>query len=139
VLQIYADLDGEFYESSDHAVIAHRAPCPAVVEPPATVEVASVRAMLLEPGVDDRRLLADDAFDDEAEHGDFDADAAQTHAWCDKVGGVVVGANFDTAPRDSKGEPMQLVLELLTYDDWFLWALFADASFRELQLQVVRG
>jgi hypothetical protein len=139
VLQIYADLDGEFYESTDHAVVAHRAPCPAVVEPPATVEVASVRAMLLEPGVEDRRLLDDDAFDDEAEHGDFDAEAAQTHAWCDKVGGVAVGANFDKDLRNSKGEPMQLVLELLTYDDWFLWALFADAGFRELQLQVVRG
>jgi len=135
VLQIFADLEGDFYEPEGNAVIAHRVPCPAVVEPPPTVEIAPVRVMTLEPGFDDRRLRDENA--DEIEG--FDSEAAHSHAWCDKIGGVAVGANLDPDLRDSADRPMRLVLELLSYDDWFLWALFANESFSELALEIVRG
>ncbi|MBA2544539.1 MAG: hypothetical protein H0V17_33155, partial [Deltaproteobacteria bacterium] len=129
VLQIFADLEGDFYEEGEHAVIAHRAPCPAVVEPPATVATADVRVMKLEAGFDDRRLLDDD----------FDSPAAHSHAWCDKLGGIPIGANLDPDFRDSEDEPMRLVLELVSYDDYFLWALLANEGFTEFHLEIVRG
>jgi len=128
-LQIFADLDGDFYEPDCHAVIAHRAPCPAVVAPPPTVAIADVRAMLLEPGFDDRRLL----------DNDFESDEARHHGWCDKIGGIPIGANLDPDLRDSMDRPMRLLLELFSYDDWFLWALFADESCTEFRLEIVRG
>jgi hypothetical protein len=135
VLQIFADNEGEFYEPEGHAVIAHRVPCPAVVQPPPTVPVAAVRAMALELGFDDRRLLAEDP--DELEG--FDHDAARRHAWCDKIFGVPVGANLDPGVPDSAGRPMRLLLELVSYDDWFLWALFVNDDWTELRLDIERG
>jgi hypothetical protein len=133
VLQIFADLAGDFYESRFHAVVVHRKPCPAIAEPPPTVAVADVQAMLLEAGFDDRRLL-----DGDFEESD-DADEAREHAWADKVFGIALGANLDRDVRDSLGAPMRLVLELFSYDDWFLWALFGNEVCTEFQLQVVRG
>ena len=135
VLQIFADNEGEFYEPEGHAVIAHRVPCPAIVQPPPTVPVAAVRAIALELGFDDRRVLAEDP--DELEG--FDSDAAHRHAWCDKIFGVPVGANLDPAVPDSAGRPMRLLLELVSYDDWFLWALFVNADWTELRLDIERG
>jgi hypothetical protein len=128
-LQVFADMEGDYYEPSEHAVIAHRAPCVAVVEPPATVELAEVRAITLKPGFDDRRILDDD----------FESDAARTHVWCDKVFGVPVGANLDPELRDDQGEPMRLILELVTTDDYFLWALFANQQWTQFRLEIVRG
>lgn len=128
-LQVFADMEGDYYETGEHAVIAHRAPCVAVVEPPATVELAEVRAITLKPGFDDRRLLDDD----------FESDAARTHVWCDKVFGVPVGANLDTDLRDDDDEPMRLLLELVTTDDYFLWALFANQQLTQFRLEIVRG
>jgi hypothetical protein len=84
--------------------------------------------MILEPGLDDRRLLDDD----------FESEEARHHAWCDNIGGIPIGANLDRDLRDSADRPMRLLLELVTYDDWFLWALFADESCTELQLEIVR-
>jgi len=135
VLQIFADTEGEFYEPDGHAVIAHRVACPVVVEPPATVPVAEVRAMAFDAGFDDRRLLAEDP--DEIDG--FDSEAAHSHAWCDKVFGVPIGANIDPAIHDSAGARMRLVLELVSYDDWFLWALFGNSSWTELELAIERG
>jgi tetratricopeptide (TPR) repeat protein len=129
VLQIFADLEGEYFDADCHAVIAHRAPCVAVVEPPATVEVAGVRAMILTPGFDDGRCLDQD----------FELDAARSHAWCDKLFGVPVGANLDPDLRDDDDEPMRLILELMTYDDYFLWALFANRALTDFRLEIVRG
>ena len=110
-------------------MIVHRAPCVAVIEPPATVELAEVRAITLKPGFDDRRLLDDD----------FESDAARTHVWCDKVFGVPVGANLDPDLRDDQGQPMRLILELVTTDDYFLWALFANQQLTQFRLEIVRG
>lgn len=129
VLQIFADLEGEFYEPGEHAVIAHRSPCTVVIEPPATVTVADVRTIVLTPGFDDRRLLDDD----------FEDDDARTHGWEDKVFGVPVGANLDLDLRDEDDEPMRLILELMSYDDYFLWALFAKQDLSAFQLEIVRG
>lgn len=129
VLQVFADLEGEYFDTSEHAVIVHRAPCVAVIEPPATVELAEVRAITLKPGFDDRRLLDDD----------FESDAARTHVWCDKVFGVPVGANLDPDLRDDEGQPMRLILELVTTDDYFLWALFANQQLTQFRLEIVRG
>ena len=129
VLQVFADMEGDYYETSEHAVVAHRAPCVAVVEPPVTVELSEVRAITLTPGFDDRRLLDDD----------FESDAARTHVWCDKIFGVPVGANLDPDLRDAADEPMRLILELVTIDDYFLWALFANQQLTVFRLEVVRG
>jgi hypothetical protein len=135
VLQVFADLEGEFYEPDSHAVVVHREPCTIVVEPPATVEVSEVRAMTFESGFDDRRLLAPDP--DELEG--FESDAAHAHAWCDKLGGIPVGANLDPDVRGPDGAPMRLLLELVSYDDWFLWALFANDQLDQFRLEIVRG
>lgn len=129
VLQVFADMEGDYYE--DNKVIVHREPCTAVAEVPATVELHDTKVFNRKPGFDDARLL-----DPEIE---LDSDDARTHAWCDKLGGVLVGANFDDDPRDSQDEQMRLVLELVSYDDWFLWALFANPTNTEFRLEVVRG
>lgn len=128
-LQVFADMEGDYYETSEHAVIAHRAPCLVVIEPPVTVEVQDTRAITLSPGFDDRRMLDDD----------FESEAARDHVWCDKVFGIPVGANLDTELRDANGEPLRLVLELMTIDDYFLWALFANQQLTEFRLEIVRG
>lgn len=142
VIQIFADMEGDYYE--ENAVVVHRGPCPAVLEAPAGLEPLEAKTMNLTPGADDRILeLVDDPEDDDAlaKHG-ADADAyeeASSHAWCDKIGGLPVGANLEPDIRDSRGKPMRLLLELVTFDDWFLWALFRSADGSELRLEVVRG
>ncbi len=129
VLQVFADMEGDYYDASEHAVIAHRAPCLAVIEPPVTVEVQDTRAITLKPGFDDRRMLDDD----------FESEEARDHVWRDKVFGIPVGANLDTELRDDNDEPMRLVLELMTIDDYFLWALFANQQLTQFRLEIVRG
>jgi hypothetical protein len=87
-----------------------------------------VRAIALEPGYDDRRVLGDD----------FDgSDDAHSDAWCDKIGRVPVGANLNLDQRDRRA--MQLLLQLVSFDDWFLWYVFASRDFQEARLVVVRG
>jgi hypothetical protein len=82
-------------------------------------------------GADDRVLL-DDSDDDDHED-------AHDHAWCDKIRGVPVGANLPTTVKDSRGRPMQMLLELVTYDDWFLWSLWVSEDYREAKMEIVRG
>lgn len=129
VLQVFADMEGDYYE--DNKVVVHREPCTAIAEVPVTVELNDTKVFKRKPGFDDARLL-----DPEVE---LESDEARSHAWCDKLGGVLVGANFDEDPRDSQDEQMRLVLELVSYDDWFLWALFANPTNTEFRLEVVRG
>lgn len=132
VLQIFADLEGEYFD--DNEVVVHRQGCPHVLEAPVGVEVLPTKTMKLVPGMDDKMLLDADAFENE------DYDGANGHAFCDKLFGVPVGANLDVENIvDSKGERMRLLLELITYDDWFLWALFTNADFSETRLEIVRG
>jgi hypothetical protein len=132
VVQIFADMEGDYYE--ENAVVIHRETCAHVLELPIGLEELETKTMQLEPGFDDALLLEDDAFDHE------DHDGASSHAFCDKLFGVPVGANLDVENiRDSKDVQMKLLLELITYDDWFLWALFTNADFSEMKLEVVRG
>jgi predicted DNA-binding WGR domain protein len=142
LLQVFADLDGDYYEENE--VILHRVPCEAVMSAPVGLAQQPVKLMSFAPGADDRILVDVADPDDEDALRGVGADAAayeeaRTHAWCDKVGGIPVGANLDPDVCDSQGEPMTCVVELVTYDDWFLWALFANRSFSETNLQVVRG
>lgn len=142
VVHVFADMAEEYY--LENTVVVHRGPCPAVLTPPAGIEPLPTRNMLLTPGVDDRILVLAEHEEDEeafAAHG-ADADAyetAATHAWRDKIFGLPRGANLEHDVRDTKGEPMRLLLELFTYDDFFLWALFANADLTETRLQIVRG
>jgi len=138
VLQVFADLDGDYYDPAYHAVVIHRGPCPVTLAAPVGVEVAPVRLIELTAGHDDRVLLDIDFPDDD----DPLAGAhqkARSHAWTDKLWGVPVGANLDPDERDSKGEPMRCLLQLVTYDDWFLWYVFASSDLAEARLQIVRG
>jgi hypothetical protein len=142
VLQVFADMGGDYYE--DNRVMLHRTPCCAVAAPPPGVDAIAVRGITLTPGADDRVLLdVDDPDDEEAlVRAGADADIyerARRHAWADKIGGIAVGANLDPHVVDSRGEPMHLLLELVSHDDWFLWTVFVSADFREAKTQIVRG
>lgn len=144
VIQVFADLEGAFYEASAQAVVVHREPCPAVLAPPPGVAVAPAREMSLVAGADDRILLdVDDPEDDDAlaaAGGDRDVhDEAASHAWCNKLRGIPVGANLERDQRDSRGQAMDCLLQLVDYDEWFLWYLFVSRDLREARLQVVRG
>lgn len=131
VVQIFADMEGDYYEANK--VVVHRKPCKHVLSAPAGCEPIAVQTMKLTPGFDDSILEDDDKFE-EPEYDD-----ASSHAWTDKVFGVAVGANLRLPYKDSKKQKMRLLLELTSYDDWFLWALFTNKDFSEMELDVVRG
>jgi hypothetical protein len=140
-ISIFANMDGEYYH--DNVLLAHRTSCTEVLQPPAGMKILPERIMLFTAGADDRAVvdIKDPEDDDELEGYGIDADAleeAESHAWCDKVGGVVRGANFRDAV-DTKGKPMHCQLLLVKYDEWFLWGLFANKDFSEFALQIVRG
>jgi hypothetical protein len=127
VLQVFADLEGEFYD--DNVVVMHRVDCPVVLEPPVGTATQPCKVMTFHAGDDDAILRDDEA----------DAEGAYSHAFCDKIGGIPVGANMDPEEYDAQGQLMQCLVQLVTYDDWFLWYLFANADFSEARMQIVRG
>lgn len=142
VLQAFADLDGDYYE--DNEVLLHREACVAVAEAPPGITVAPARVISLSPGSDDRLLVdLEDPYDeDELAAAGVDEDtyeAAYSHAFCDKLGGLPVGANLDPDQRDSRGEAMNCLVQLMRYDDWFFWYLFVSRDFSEARLEIVRG
>lgn len=142
VIQVFADMAGDYYE--ENTVVMFREPCPAVLEPPAGVDVKPVRLMSFTAGADDRALIdvGDPEDEDELAKAGISADdheAAHSHAWCDKVRGVPVGANIDPKVLDSRGKPMDLLLTLTSFDDWFLWTLWVSRDFTEGAMQIVRG
>lgn len=142
-VQVFADMTSDYYDASCQRIVVLREPCTGVLDTPAGIVADPISVFEPTPGFDDGFLLDIDAGDDEAlEDAGIDldyADAARRHAWCDKIRGVPVGANVEKKPVDSRGAPMSLLLQLVTFDDWFLWYLFANADYSELALQVVRG
>jgi hypothetical protein len=134
LLSVFADLEGDYYEPSCHTVVMHRGACSAALGPPPGTETRPVRAMRLHAGADDRLLLDSKKCADKKVW-----DEASAHAWCNKVRGVPVGANLDRDERDSRGEPMECLLQLVSYDNWFLWYVFVNRDFSEARLQIVRG
>ncbi|MCA9614155.1 MAG: hypothetical protein H6722_13310 [Sandaracinus sp.] len=137
VLQVFADLEGEFYED-DWAIVMHREPCPAVLEAPVGVDVTPIRRMRFTEGFDDR-ILTDLEWPDDDDPLYDEHQAAHSHAWVDKVWGIPVAANLD-APSitDSEGQPMRCLLALSCVDDWFLWHVFVREDFAEAQVVAVR-
>jgi hypothetical protein len=138
VLQLFADLEGDYYDPGFHTVVLHRVPCPVTLPAPVGVDVAAVRFIELTPGHDDRVLLDIDFPDDDDPLHDVH-EKARSHAWADKLWGIPVGANLQPDQRDCKGQPMRCLLQLVTYDDWFLWYVFVSGDLSEARLQIVRG
>ena len=103
-----------------------------------SVETDAVRLLALEPGHDDRILLDIDWLE-EGEPQYEEWEAARKHAFEDKLWGIPVGANVDPNQRDAQGRPTRCLLQLVSYDDWFLWYLFVSEDFSEARLQAVRG
>ena len=136
LLQVFADLEGEYYEQNE--LVVHREPCPAVLPVPLGVDLAPVRSMRFEPG-DDDRVLIDVEWPFEGEPFFEEHRAAWSHACVDKAFGVPVGGNLQPEYiTDSAGQPMRCLLQLMSHDDWFHWYIFASADFRELELVVIR-
>jgi hypothetical protein len=137
LLQAFADMEGEYYEQNQ--VVLHRAPCPAVLEPPTGVDLGEVQRMRFEPGQDDR-VLIDLEWPDDDDPLFEDHQAAWSHAWTDKAWGVPVGGNLDADDiRDSQDRPMRCLLQLVSHDDWFLWYVFVNEDFSEAVLEIIRG
>lgn len=137
VLQVYADLEGEYYEQNE--VVVYREPCPATLPSPLGVDLSPVQSMTFEPGNDDR-VLIDLEWPEEDDPLFEDHQSAYSHAWVDKAFGIPIGGNLDAASvKDSTGTPMQCVLQLTSHDDWFLWYVFASEDFSEVRLRIVRG
>jgi predicted DNA-binding WGR domain protein len=144
VVQVFADLEGDFYDPHWHKVLVHREACTTVPEAPAGLEPAPIRVMRFTPGADDSALrdVIDPDNEEELERVGISAEdheAARDHAWCDKIRGIPVGANLDPNVQDTNGKPMECLLELVRYDDWFLWTLFVNKDYSEAVLQIVRG
>ncbi len=141
LVQAFANMGGEYYD--DNHVIVYRTACPALIAPPNGVESDPVRLVTLRGDSDDRILTDIDIYDDEAvEASGVDPDSidrARRHAWADKIRGIPVGANLEREQRDKTGKLMTCLLQLVTYDEWFLWYLFANDDASELRLHVVRG
>lgn len=138
LLQIFADMDGDYYDPGFHTVVIHRGATPATLTAPVGVDVEPVKLIDLAPGNDDRVLLDVD-FPDEDDALYEAHQKARRHAWADKLWGIPVGANLDPDERDREGRPMRCLLQLVTYDDWFLWYVFASGDLSEARLQIVRG
>jgi hypothetical protein len=134
VLQAFADMQGEYYEDGENAVIVHRKPCTAVLDVPEGVQMLEPRAMRLVPGHDDRILIEE--WQDEREH---EYDLAHTHGFCSKVFGVPVGANLDLPIEGEDGRELRHIVQMNDIDDWFLWYVFANEDFSEARLEIVRG
>jgi hypothetical protein len=143
LVQAFADMTGEYYEANCQAIRIYREPCPHVLQAPAGIVADPARIITLTPNLDDSILADIDIYDDDAlEAAGVDqsyVEEARHHAWRDKIRGVPIGANIDRDQRDSKGQTMTSLLQLVTYDDAFLWYLFANADASELRLEVVRG
>lgn len=141
LVQAFANMSGEYYH--DNRVVVHRTACPALLTPPEGVESEPGRVVTLLGDRDDRILTDIDIYDDDAvEASGVDPDSidrARRHAWADKIRGIPVGANLERDQRDQAGQPMTCLFQLVTYDEWFLWYLFANDDASELRLHVVRG
>ncbi|MFV8756299.1 hypothetical protein ACNOYE_37610 [Nannocystaceae bacterium ST9] len=134
VVQVFADLQGEYYEEGEHAVVVHREPCPVVLALPDGVAMLEPRAMRFVAGVDDR-ILADE-WDDERED---EWNLAHQHGFCSKVWGVPVGGNLELPVEGADGTELRHVVQFVDIDDWFLWYLFANADLSETRLVIERG
>jgi tetratricopeptide (TPR) repeat protein len=138
IVQVFADLEGDFYEEPYNTVLLHRDPCTLVLSAPPGLELEPVQRIELTPSDDDRILLDVEWVDeDDPLHDEWNA--AHRHAWKDKVWGVPVGANLDPEQEDSQGRPMKCLAQLLSYDDWFLWSVFVAEDMSEARLECVRG
>jgi predicted DNA-binding WGR domain protein len=143
VIQAFADLEGDFYEAGCQRVVIHRRPCPVVLAAPPGIDPLPVRRMSFEPGADDRVVTVKNPGDEDelrqvgAPPGTYDA--AWSHAWCNKIRGIPIGGNLDPDERDVHDAPMECIVQLVDFDDWFLWYLFMSKDGSEARLQVVRG
>ena len=134
VLQVFADLQGEYYEDGEHAVIVYREPCEVLLETPDAVDTLEPRAMRFVPGWDDR-ILAEEWDDDREDQWNL----AHQHGFCSKVFGVPVGANLDLPVTGADGRELRHVVQMNDIDDWFLWYVFGNEDLSEACLVVVRG
>jgi hypothetical protein len=134
VLQVFADLRGEYYEDGENAVIVHRRPCPAVLATPEGIEATEPLAIRLVSGFDDSILIEEWQDEREEEHG-----LAHAHGFCSKVFGVPVAANLDLPVEGEDGQELRHIVQMIDIDDWFLWFVFANEDFTEARLEIVRG
>ncbi|MCK5218163.1 hypothetical protein KAR10_01495 [bacterium] len=144
LIQVFADLEGDYYDKRWHTVVMHRGPCSALLSPPAGIEPKPVQTMVFQDGADDKLHIdiedPDDEDELEAAGVDFDTmEKAESHAWCNKLRGIPVGANLQRDQTDSRDKQMECLLQLVTYDDWFLWYLFVNSDYSEVRLHIVRG
>jgi hypothetical protein len=134
VLQVFADMAGEYYEDGENAVIVHREPCTATLATPEGIEMLEPRAMRFIAGVDDG-ILAEEWQDEREDEWNL----AHTHGFCSKVFGVPVGANLDLPVEDDDGQALRHIVQMNDIDDWFLWYVFGNEDLSETRLVIVRG
>jgi hypothetical protein len=137
MLQMFANLEGEYYEEGEHVVVAHAEPCSEVLEAPEGAAVEPSRAISFSDDFDDA-ILEDLEFDpDTDEDGRYDD--AHSHAFCDKVRGLPVVANLELPVVGADGASLGLVVQWLSIDDWFAWHVFANEDLSELRAEIVRA
>jgi hypothetical protein len=134
VLQVFADMQSEYYEEGEHTVVVHREPCTITLALPDGVEMLEPRAMRFVAGQDDNVLL--ESWDEERQPL---YDLAHKHGFCSKVFGVPVGANLDLPVEGEDGSELRHIVQMNDIDDWFLWYVFANEDLSETKLEIVRG
>jgi hypothetical protein len=136
-LQMFANLEGDYYAKGQHVVVAHTEPCTEVLEAPEGVVVEPSRAISYSDDFDDA-ILGDPEFDpDEDEDGRYDD--AHSHAFCDKVRGLPVVANLELPVVGVDGTNLRLLVQWLSIDEWFAWHIFANEDLSELRAEIVRA